>query len=163
MNAAERTQLLQQYRNGPLLLKEALAQVPEQIWKYKPAPNKWSVHEIVIHLADTEVQSHVRCRMILAEPGTTMMNHEEYQWSVALNYLSQDMQEALAVISIMRVANSKLIESVSESSWRQYCMHSRRGRITLEDWLKTYSEHIPQHVGQMRRNYDIWAANHREA
>ncbi len=60
MNPAKRTQLLEDYRNGPRLVREALIQLPEQMWKYKPAPNKWSVHEIVIHLADAEVQSHVR-------------------------------------------------------------------------------------------------------
>jgi hypothetical protein len=127
MNLAERTQLLEHYTNGPLLLRQALSQLPERMWKYKPAPNKWSVHELVIHLADSEVQSHVRCRMILAEPRTTIMNHEEYQWSVALNYLERDLQEALTIISIMRVANSNLLQSVSESSWRNYCTTPRVG------------------------------------
>jgi len=159
MNPAERTQLFEHYRNGPLLLREALTQIPERMWKYKPALNKWSVHEIVIHLADSEVQSHVRCRMILAEPGTIIMNHEEYQWSIALNYLERDLPEALTIISIMRVANSNLIQSVSQSSWLNYCTHTTRGRMTLEDWLRIYADHIPRHVGQMQRNYQEWTAS----
>ena len=72
------------------------------MWKYKPAPDKWSIHEVVIHLADSEVQSHVRLRMILAEPGTTIPNHDEHQWSVALNYLLSDVDEALTTIRHIR-------------------------------------------------------------
>ena len=66
MNQHERIETLQQYETGHTLLGEALKEFPTTMWKYKPASNKWSIHEIVIHLADSEIQSHVRCRMIIA-------------------------------------------------------------------------------------------------
>ena len=154
MNQGERLQLLQRYKNGSALLRQALDQLPPEMWKYKPGPNKWSVHEIVIHLSDSEVQSHVRCRMILAEPGPTIMNHEAYEWSVALNYLRRDLEEALGIIVLVRSANFNLLQAVLASSWQNYCIHSVRGRTTLNDWLQTYVNHIPQHIAQMQRNYE---------
>jgi hypothetical protein len=117
MNQQERNELLQQYQDGPQLLTDALSQFPRQMWKYKPAPNKWSIHEVFIHLADSEIQSHVRCRMIIAEPGTTIPNHDEHQWSVALKYLESDVDEALESIRLARLINSRLLKSVPESSW----------------------------------------------
>ena len=161
MNQVERVQLLHSYKNGFAFLKEALDQLPPDMWKYKPTPNEWSIHEIVIHVSDTEVQSHVRCRTILAEPDTTIMTHEEYVWSVALNYLQRDVEEALAIISIMTSANFNLLQAVSESSWRNCCIYSVRGKLTLDDWLQTYANHIPQHIGQMQRDYEEWLAQKR--
>lgn len=158
MTQHNRIELLQEYKNGSSVLREALTKLPAEILKYKPGPNRWSVHEIVIHLADSEVQSHVRCRMILAEPGTMIVNHEEHQWSVALNYPERDLDEALDMISLVRSANFNLLQSVPESSWQNYCVHSVRGNVTLDDWLRTYVNHIPHHIGQMQRNYQEWSA-----
>src|ERR1700757_3058482 len=95
MTHRERNQRLEQYENAPGLLQEALENFPSTMWKYNPAPKKWSIHEIVIHLADSEIQSYVRLRMILAEPGTLIPNHDEHQWSVALHYVENDLGEAL--------------------------------------------------------------------
>ena len=159
MNDRERLELLQQYDRGPHLLSDALVQFPRHMWKYKPAPDKWSIHEVVIHLADSEVESHVRLRMILAEPGTTIPNHDEHQWSVALNYLLSDVDEALTTIRHIRRLNWKLLNAVPEQAWLNYCVHSVRGKIRLEDWLTTYVAHIPHHIQQLERVHDHWVAN----
>ncbi len=159
MNQHERVELLQRYENGPHRLTEALNQFPSAMWKYKPHRDKWSIHEIVIHLADSEIQSHVRCRMILAEPGAAIPNHNEHQWSVSLNYFESDLEEALAIIRLVRAINFRLLKSVADSSWLNFCVHSVRGKMTLEDWLVTYVSHIPHHVQQMTRTYQAWTSN----
>jgi hypothetical protein len=156
MNKHERNEQLQRYENGPQLLAQALNQYPRHMWKYKPAHSKWSIHEILIHLSDSEIQSHVRCRMILAEPGSTISNHDEHQWSVGLNYLDRDVDEAIEAIELMRRLNNQLLKSVADSSWLNFCIHSARGKMTLEDWLVTYAAHIPHHIDQLTRTYDHW-------
>jgi hypothetical protein len=156
----ERSELLQQYEDGQQLLADALSQFPRHMWKYKPAHDKWSIHESIIHLADSEIQSHVRCRMILAEPGTTIPNHDEHQWSVTLNYLDSDVDEAIQAIQLMRRLNIQLLKSAAEHSWLNFCIHSVRGKMTLEDWLVTYVEHIPHHIEQLNRTYEHWRSKH---
>jgi len=156
MNQHERNELLQQYENGPQLLANALNKYPRHMWKYKPTRDKWSIHEILIHLADSEIQSHVRCRMIIAEPGTTIPNHDVHQWSVALIYLDRDVDEAIEAIKLMRRLNLQLLKSVADSSWLKFCIHSARGKMTLVDWLVTYAAHIPHHIEQLNRTYDHW-------
>jgi hypothetical protein len=148
--------LLRQYEEGSQLLKDVLRQFPREMWTYKPGENKWSIHEVIIRLADSEIQSHVRCRMILAEPGTTIPNHDEDQWSVALNYLESDVDEALDTIRLIRRLNSRLLKAVQALEWGNYCVHSVRGKMTLEDWLSTYAEHIPHHIQQLRRIHEHW-------
>jgi len=39
------------------------------MWQYRPAPDRWTIHEIVVHIADSEANSYIRCRRCLAEKG----------------------------------------------------------------------------------------------
>src|SRR5215212_2553095 len=110
--AMDREQRLQEYKDGYLRLQAALANLPPEMWQYKPAEDEWSAHEILIHLADSEVHSYIRCRTILAEPGTTLMNFDEHQWSVVLQYASQDVNEALTLIAVIRRITAALLDKI---------------------------------------------------
>jgi hypothetical protein len=35
-------------------------------------------------------------------------------------------------------------------------VHSENGMTTFEQWLKTYEEHVPIHIRQMKRNFEAW-------
>src|SRR2546427_2093357 len=64
---AERAAMIERYAHGPTLLKRALAKVPADALKWKPAAGKWSAHEIVVHCADSETNAHMRLRYLIAE------------------------------------------------------------------------------------------------
>jgi len=64
-----RNELLELYSNAYNNLIAALEEIPKEMWQYKPAPNKWSVHEVLIHIADSEASSFVRARKIISESG----------------------------------------------------------------------------------------------
>jgi len=57
---AERQTLIEQYAAGPARLRAALATVPAEAVKWRPAPKEWSVHEIVCHCADSETNGRGR-------------------------------------------------------------------------------------------------------
>jgi uncharacterized damage-inducible protein DinB len=160
VNDLNRTQLLEAYKNGASDLQQALATLPNEMWHFKTAPNSWSVHEIVIHLADTEVQSHVRFRTIISEPSTTIPYYDEYQWSEALNYANQDMQISLRIISLMRESNHELLASMPEPLWLNACIHSVRGSETLDTLVRGYVKHMHQHISQMKHCFHSWQATH---
>lgn len=147
---------LSEYLRGPVLLRRKLDSVKEELWRFRPAPGKWSVHEIVIHLADAEAQSYLRCRTMLAEPGNPIVNCDENRWAETLDYEAQDREDALALIFLVRKLNYHLLRRVRLSRWRNHALHSVRGRLTLRDWLDTYIDHIPRHVAQIGRNEDRW-------
>ena len=156
MNDLDRTQLLDAYKNGPRDLQQALAALPCEMRHFNPAPNSWSVHEIVVHLADTEVQSHVRFRTIISEPSTTIPYYDEYRWSQALDYSRQDIQLALRTISLMRDSNHALLASIPESLWLNSCVHSVRGAETLDAMVRGYVKHMHQHISQMKHCFHTW-------
>ena len=91
MNIKERNEKIEQYGNGFDLLTAALAEVPKEAWEVRPEPNEWSVHEIVVHMADSESMSALRVRKLIVEPGSTLMGYEEAKWADALNYKKQSV------------------------------------------------------------------------
>ena len=73
----------------------ALPHFPREMWQYRPAPDRWTIHEIIVHIADSEANSYVRCRRFIAEPGSTVMAYDEMAWAQRLNYHAQSPEAAL--------------------------------------------------------------------
>ncbi|MGA7720761.1 MAG: DinB family protein [Ignavibacteriaceae bacterium] len=123
----------------------------EQI-NYKPAENKWSVHEIITHLADTEVQSHVRFRTILANKVPYMVYFDEMDWSIILEYTQINSEESLEVIKLMRRVNYNLLSRLKPEDFNKRGIHSTRGELTLKDLVNSYINHVDTHLVQINRN-----------
>ena len=157
MNIQERKQLIESYGKASSLLKNALPKFPKEMWRWKPAPEKWSIHEIIIHLADSEVNSYLRCRRFIAEPGGGVYAYDENKWEKHLNYHEQDTDDALALFDLLRKTSFELIKKVPDETWETATiMHSENGLMRFTDWLKVYEEHIPVHIRQMERNLEAW-------
>ena len=64
--------------------------MPEKMWQYKPGPAEWSIHEVLVHLADSEANLYVRARRFIAEPGSKVLSFDNDLWAKALDYHKQD-------------------------------------------------------------------------
>jgi hypothetical protein len=153
---SERTQKIVSYGNAYQLLVNALAEFPPEMWQYKPAVDRWSIHELVVHIADSEANSYVRCRRFIVEPGKPVMAYDENQWAVALNYHAQSTEDALELFKWLRMKSYKLIKELPEAVWSHTVYHPENGTMTFDDWLDVYERHIPEHIEQMRANYRAW-------
>ena len=69
MNQQERDEKIELYGKGFDLLLESLKDIPREMWKFKPEPKEWSVHEVLVHLADSESNAALRARKLIVEPG----------------------------------------------------------------------------------------------
>lgn len=150
----ERAALLQDYRNGYKKITEAMKSLPFELWDFKPSPEKWSVREILIHLADSEVHAFVRARKMLSEPGSELMVYDQDKWASALNYAGQDIDMAMILFKTVREANYRLLITLTDQEWTRSAFHPERGKMTLEDWLLTYTSHVDKHIGQMIRTVE---------
>jgi hypothetical protein len=156
MTHDERTVLIESYGRAYDDLVAALDEVPREMWLFKPAPEKWSVHEVIVHIADSEANSYVRCRRFIAEPGTSVMAYDENKWASALRYHDQSADDALELFRLLRASCHSLIRDLPESVWANTIEHPENGTMTFDDWLRTYERHIPVHVAQIRRNVAAW-------
>ncbi len=144
--------MLNEYRTGYKQVTDFMKQVPMEMWDFKPAPEKWSIREILIHLADSEVNGYARCRKILAEEGSELLIYDQDKWAKELDYASQDIDTAMIVFKTIREANYRLLATLSDAQWKKSAFHPERGKMNLEDWLKIYTDHVKGHIEQMRRN-----------
>lgn len=154
---ALRTEQIVAYTKGPKLLEDALQQYPHQMWRYKPHEDSWSIHEIVIHIADSEVSSYMRLRKLVAENGSTLNHHDPDTWANEIDYHAQSVDDALGVIRLMRKVNAQLLRTLPEQIWATHAVvHPQHDSITLDDWLDLYIDHIHAHLNQMQRVHDHW-------
>lgn len=137
-------------------LVSALERFPREMWQYKPDPEMWSIHEIVVHITDSEANSYIRCRRFLAEPGQPLMAYDEGQWARALNYHEQSADDALELFRWLRKKSYDLIRVAPDKVWSRECFHPENGTMTMDDWLDAYERHVRDHVVQMEGVYERW-------
>ncbi len=159
MSGAPRQRKIETYGAAHVALAAALERFPQGMWQFRPAPDRWTIHEIVVHIADSEANSYVRCRRLLAEPGSAVMGYDEWQWAKALDYHAQSTAEAVELFRWLRRLSYRLIKYQPEEDWANTVQHTESGLMNLDQWLDTYDRHIPDHIAQMQANYDDWQAS----
>ena len=160
MTRDERRQVLESFGRAPVLLSTVLREVPKKMWLYKPSPDRWSIHEIIVHLADSEASSYVRCRHLIAEPGMAIPEFDPKKWAGTLGYFHQSTREALEIIRRLRRVTYHLIAKLPESVWLHTMQHLWEGEISLEKWIVRQEQHIPHHIDQIKQNYETWLGAH---
>jgi uncharacterized damage-inducible protein DinB len=117
----------------------------------RPAPGKWSVAEILAHLADCEVVTSWRMRQIIGAPGTPMQAFDQDAWAAALHYSKRDARKSLAHFTLMREANLALLKSLAPEQWKQYGVHAARGQESIEHIVRLNAGHDVNHTKQIER------------
>ena len=158
MTRAERAEKLARYADAHRVLTEVLTRFPKEMWHFKPSESDWSIHEIVVHITDSEANSYIRARRFIAEPGRTLMDYDENAWAGALDYHSLDTDAAVELFRWLRGSTFTLIRDLPEETWSHTAYHPENGEMTLDDWLDTYAGHVTEHIEQMEGVYEAWQA-----
>lgn len=155
-DAGERESLIRRYEEGPDRLKSAFAKVPEEARQWRPAPGKWSAHEIVCHCADSETNASLRIRTLTAEKEPVIVGYDQDEWARVLDYHALPLEPALHTIEAVRESTAVLLRRLPEAAWGREGKHSDSGRYTAHDWLRIYSDHLEKHSRQIERNLAAW-------
>ena len=156
MTPQERARKLESYRDAHTLLVDSLNGFPKDMWQFRDEHGCWSIHEHIVHITDSEANSYIRCRRIIAEQGEPLMAYDENQWATALDYHDQSADDAIALFKWLRHKSYTLIKDLPESVWAHSSYHPENGETTLDDWLDTYERHVPEHLEYMRQNLEAW-------
>jgi hypothetical protein len=160
MTGDERRKMLESFGRSPALLSAALRRFPRRMWLYKPSSQRWSIHEIILHLADSEASVYVLSRHFIAEPGTAPSAFDANRWAESLGYFHQSTREALEIIRRLRRMTYQLLVALPAPVWSHTIANSKLGEIELEKWVERQERHIPHHLEQMEENYRIWLDGH---
>ncbi len=158
LSPEEREALIQKYAAGPSRLRAALAAAPEAARQWRPAPGKWSIHEIVCHCADSEANAYGRIRYVLAEREPLVLGYDQDEWTRAFDYHGHPLEPALQTVDAVRANTVALLRRLPEQAWAKEGRHTQSGRYTAEDWLRIYAEHVEKHSRQIERTLAAWQA-----
>ena len=156
MDPEIREHKLGSYGNAAFELDAALKRFPREMWHFRDEHGCWSIHEHIVHITDSEVNSYIRCRRLIAEPGLDLMAYDENRWAAALDYHSVETEGAVELFRILRRQTYELVRNLPEYAWSNTCYHPENGDMTLDDWLEVYERHVAEHVDYMQQNYHEW-------
>jgi hypothetical protein len=150
MDAAERERLIAQYEDGYRAVTDALEGMTAAEWDAREAPGEWSPREIVHHLADSEMTSAIRLRLLIAEDAPTILGYDQEAF-VANLFPDRPIEPSLAAFAAARDATTPILRRLSEDQWQRAGTHTESGHYTVADWLRIYGVHAHDHADQIRR------------
>lgn len=141
-------------RDARQTISETPDQLTELVRKLGPngmqrasAPGKWTIAEILCHLADTEIAFAFRLRQALAEPHHTIQPFDQDAW--ARNYSQLDGRAALETFSALRRWNTAFIEATPQESYSKPVTHPERGTMSFQTLVETMAGHDINHLRQL--------------
>jgi len=149
-------ELLQRYRRGPELVAAVLTGAAGAELDFTPAPGRWSIRQIVAHLADSEIVGADRLRRLIAEENHTLTAYDQEAWARHLGYHRRRISEALESFRRLRAENCQLLAGLPEEAFLRWGTHTERGRIHLRELVENDVEHVEKHARQIQALRDAW-------
>ena len=141
--------LLERYRRGAELLAVVLTGVFGEEEDFA-LPGKWSVRQIVAHLADAELVGAHRFRQVIAEDDPTLIAYDQDRWTANLDYARRKPKQSLETFRRIRAENYELLKALPEGAFARAGKHTERGVLTLGEMLEGYAEHAESHARQLQ-------------
>jgi hypothetical protein len=158
---SELSDLLERFRRGPELMAAVLTGAAGAELDFVAAPGRWSIRQIMAHLADSEIVDADRLRRVIAEENPTLMGYDQEAWASNLNYARRKISESLETFRRLRAENYELLKDLPEAVFERTGTHSERGPVTLRQLVELNAEHPEKHarqVQEIRRQYKQFRA-----
>jgi hypothetical protein len=139
-------EVLADYLNGPNIIRDAVAGMTIEQFHARPVVGKWSTHEVVCHLADTEMLYADRIKRVLAEKEPTLFGMDPDVHVPRLGCPERDIENELRLIELVRAQMSHILRSLKSADYQRLGHHTEAGPLTLQTLLERVTNHIPHHV-----------------
>src|SRR5580692_2715072 len=125
------TEDLERFRRGAEVLATVLTGAAGEEVDYAPAPGKWTIRQIMAHLADAELVGAHRLRLVIAEESPSLTSFDENAWTRNLDYARRKPTQSLETFRRLRAENYELLKELPESAFDRTGIHSINGPMTL--------------------------------
>ena len=141
--------LLERYRRGPELLALVLTGAFGEEEDFA-APGKWSIRQIMAHLADSEMVGAYRYRLVAAEENPALTAFDQNAWTRNLDYARRKPKASLETFRRIRAENYELLKALPEGAFERSGNHTERGIVTLRQLVEVNAEHAENHARQIQ-------------
>ena len=143
-------EVLERFRRAPEVIAMMLTGVFGEEIDFVTGPGKWSIRQIMRHLADAETVAAYRFRSVIAEENPALSNYDEAAWARNLDYAVRKPAHSLDHFRRMRADNYELLKDLPEERYVRTGIHSVRGPLTLRQLLEMYADHAESHARQLQ-------------
>lgn len=112
-------------------------------------PDGWTVRQVVHHVADSHMNSYVRCRLALTEDEPTIKPYDEAKWAMLPDARHEDIGVSLDLIESMHRRWTVLLRSLNDKDWARTFRHPERGLMRLDVNSLLYAWHSKHHVAHI--------------
>ena len=137
-------------RRTPELLAQLIAGYPEADLHKRPEAGKWSVAELLAHLADAEIAASWRYRQMIEHNGAPLPPYDQNLWSTLGSNASRNAVDSLQLFRLLREANVRLFEKLTDEQWGSHGVHAERGEMSVRDLMEQIAGHDLNHMEQIR-------------
>jgi hypothetical protein len=150
MDRRTREELVARYKDGYRVVAGALAGASDAELDAVPAPGKWTARQIVHHLADSEMTSAVRLRLLVAEENAPIRAYDQDLFARTLHY-DRPIAASLLAFRGARESSAALLDLLTEVEWSKTGVHPEHAQYGVERWLEIYAAHAHDHAEQITR------------
>ncbi len=133
----------------PQKIKKILGKLTKKSIYKKPSETKWSIAEIVAHLAETELVNGWRFRIIAEKNEVPIQPFEQNDWAKNSNYQKTDVKAMLNLYSVLREANLQFIKGLPKEKYENFGMHAERGKESISRLINLEAGHDINHLRQI--------------
>jgi len=141
---------LERFRRGAEVLATVLTGAAGEEVDFVPAPGKWTIRQIMAHLADSELVGAHRLRLVVAEDNPTLTAFDQDAWTRNLDYARRKPTQSLDTFRRLRAENYELLKELPESAFDRVGSHTENGPMSLRSLLAGYAGHAESHARQLQ-------------
>jgi hypothetical protein len=138
-------------REALSIIETLIHGVPTAVLKQRPGNDKWSVTEIIAHLAEDELVSSWRYRQMLEHQTPALLDFNQDLWAYLGKYSEWSPEDAFTMFRLLREANLRMFEYLNPSQWERDGIHAERGLITVREHCRHMAAHDINHIEQIKR------------
>lgn len=138
--------LIDRYAEGPTLLGNAVQGLTRDDLTAFPVPGAWSIHQVIVHVLDSDLIATDRMRRVVAEELPLLIGYDETRAAAALFYHDEPLEEVLELFARNRARTARVLRKLPDAAFDRAGIHNERGRVTLRDLVETYVEHVDHHL-----------------
>jgi uncharacterized damage-inducible protein DinB len=138
-------------RDTPAAVRDGISGLSDEQLSTPETAGKWSIRQVVRHLADSEIVWGWRLRLVLAQDRPTLTGYDQDLWAERLRYAAADVNESLEEFAVLRRGHLRLLSAATADDLRRIGVHTERGEESAGHMLRMYAGHDVLHIEQIAR------------
>jgi hypothetical protein len=155
----------------PQKLEREISTLSRREMLTRPTANKWSIGEVLAHLADVEeIGMRARVAAMVEQDSPTLPSFDQEARAIAFKYNTINPRESLTQLARQRRTNVKWLRALRPAQLKRRGVHQTVGEISAEELITEWAFHdlghlkqileikrysLYPHIGKMRAFYEL--------